>query len=203
MKYYYVDFENVHEHGLKGIEQLSKDCHVFLYWHKGAKKPPIYEVEVKITYVYTQNPLKNAVDCKIGDSILEQIKIDSGSEYFIVSKDKGYDKFIKDKSSDCKIERIETIAASFRMSKSKQSDNGVKRNPIAMWQTNELLDREFGCQYGDKRDAIWNAVSTSDTQYEVACKLLAAFRSDTKYYSHDVKPIFHAIRQLIEDMPKQ
>ncbi|MBQ9110013.1 MAG: hypothetical protein IJY06_01400 [Oscillospiraceae bacterium] len=203
MKYYYVDYENVHEHGLKGIEQLSKDCHVFVYWHKGAAKPSTYEVEVKITYVYTQNPLKNAVDCKIVDSITDQLKIDSDSEYFIISKDKEYDKFIKAMGTEHNIKRIESIAASFRIPKNQQSNVGEKRNSIAMWQTDVLLDRAFGCQYRDKRYAIWNAVNTSDTQYEVACKLLAAFRSDTKYYYHDVKPIFVAIRPLIEDMPKQ
>lgn len=188
MKYYYVDFENVHEHGLKGIEQLSKDCHVFVYWHKGAKKPPIYEVEVKITYVYTQNPLKNAVDCKIAESILEQIKKDSDSEYFIVSKDKEYDKLIKEIGSNHNIKRIESIAAY------KEKIESVAACKEKYFQQIQTL---FNNKLIMHRDMICNIILDSKTKTQVRSELQKRF--DNKRASY----IYQTIKDFIQNLPEK
>lgn len=71
MKYYYVDFENVHDAGLTGIANLSTDCQVTIYWSQKADKlsfnthMAIMKSNAAIKYVQVQSSQTNAMDKRI------------------------------------------------------------------------------------------------------------------------------------------
>ena len=111
-----MDYENVKEEGMNGIEKLlATDC-VKIYYSKDAEKLTfglhrrITESKAHIEYIKVINCIKNALDCKIVFDLQDNVKSEKNSEYFIISKDKDYDKFIEElKEKGIKVERVSQI----------------------------------------------------------------------------------------------
>ena len=97
MALYYVDFENVHAGGLKGIEELGRKDEVYIYCR---------ETDVKgIDSRLKQKEIKALVKCKIVDGVTKNaLDFELLSDLFIckkhdiriiISKDKGFDAAIR------------------------------------------------------------------------------------------------------------
>ncbi len=97
MALYYVDFENVHTGGLKGIEELGRKDEVYIYCR---------ETDIKgIERILKRKEIKASVVCQIVDGVTKNaLDFELVSELFIdrnksmriiVSKDKGFDAAIQ------------------------------------------------------------------------------------------------------------
>lgn len=97
MALYYVDFENVHTGGLKGIEELCRKDEVYVY----CRETDVRRIE---NYLKTKNT-KASVKCKIVDGVTKNaLDFELLSDLFvskkhdiriIISKDKGFDAAIR------------------------------------------------------------------------------------------------------------
>ena len=97
MAFYYVDFENVHTGGLKGIEELCRKDEVYVYCR---------EMDVRrIEYYLKDREIKASVKCKIVEGVTKNaLDFELLSDLFvnkkhdirvIISYDKGFDVAIR------------------------------------------------------------------------------------------------------------
>lgn len=97
MSIYLVDFENVREHGLEGIEELNKTDKVILFHYAGEGEVK-YQILSKLakSKAFTQiqrisSHAKNAMDFEIVAMLGYMLKANGTAiDYKIVSNDKGY-----------------------------------------------------------------------------------------------------------------
>ena len=100
MNYYFVDYENVGSDGLNGIRELDENNAVFIFYSKNADKitfdihMQINESKAEIRYFKAETGQKNALDFQLssymGYVIKENENAEKEAEYFIVSKDNGF-----------------------------------------------------------------------------------------------------------------
>jgi hypothetical protein len=88
---YYIDFENVHFNGLKGIEELEKEDSVLIY----CRKPDIARIKqylpttkAKVKCCLVEGVSKNALDFELISDLFMAKR--SGLK-IIISNDKGFD----------------------------------------------------------------------------------------------------------------
>lgn len=118
MKYYFVDVENVHEFWIELFKKMKNSDMMYLYTSKNTKLtygmllPCIYDdhwKQVKIKEGYIVCPKDNDLDCFLLGDLNTMMKINENKkiDYFIVSKDKGYDRFVSEmKENGYSISRI-------------------------------------------------------------------------------------------------
>ena len=96
MKYYLLDYENVNASGLDGIGELSSDCRIVLFYTKNSSKIDLgvfnmlrsMKAEMSIIEVHHG---KQALDIQLASYLGYLIGTEpADTEYFIISKDKGY-----------------------------------------------------------------------------------------------------------------
>ena len=100
MAVYFVDYENVSVHGFEGLEQLSADSEVCVFYTANADKltfslhEKLLSARAKITLIRTEASGKNALDFQLstwlGYCIASQGAEQSQRAYYIVSKDAGF-----------------------------------------------------------------------------------------------------------------
>lgn len=96
---YYVDFENVHGIGLVGVDQLSENDSVIVFYSPAAETLHIDRViEMKnsaatVIFEKVDNGTRNAADFQLITALFGTME--EGYEYAIVSKDVGFDAAIK------------------------------------------------------------------------------------------------------------
>ena len=97
MNYYLVDFENVKKDGLDGIHKLGKEDKVCIFYSKNAdsitfdQHRRIIESKALIEFCKVEVGSKNALDFQLATQLGYLIANKSAEQYFIVSKDKGFD----------------------------------------------------------------------------------------------------------------
>ena len=115
MAVFYVDFENVGNMGIEGIETLSEDDKVIIFYSNRAENLKMANVEkmmnseAEVSFRWIQNGYPNALDFHLITLMLCEMTEDN--IYYIVSRDKGYDICIAAaKTCDrCNLNRIEAI----------------------------------------------------------------------------------------------
>jgi len=96
---YFVDFENVHNEGLDGIEQLDENSQVIIFYSKKANTIMIdqalnvFSSKADVSFVKIDNGTPNALDFQLTTMLIATISHDR--EYVIVSADTGYEAVIK------------------------------------------------------------------------------------------------------------
>lgn len=151
MRYYLIDFENVKEEGLKGMEALtSKDC-IVIFYSKNANKitinqfQKIQKAKCKVEYIEVQKLGHNALDF----NLVYFIGIKSGKfrgthlEMNIISKDTGFDTLkenpmLENLPTNVEIRRSETIEKS-RKKTVKEQEKAIE----------EILSRKALDKYKD------------------------------------------------------
>ena len=97
MSVYLIDFENVRSDGLAGIENLKKGDEVFIFYSEHAATltiamhKRILGCPAKIYYVEAMTGTKNALDFQLVSYLGYMIREKPEVDYFIVSKDKGFE----------------------------------------------------------------------------------------------------------------
>ncbi len=100
--YYLVDYENVHQTGLNGINELEKNDNVVIFYSQNADKLPfslhsqIVETKAKIIYFEVDTVGKNALDFQLSSYIgyivgKNSIGKNSKNMCYIISNDSGYE----------------------------------------------------------------------------------------------------------------
>ncbi|HMM07023.1 MAG TPA: PIN domain-containing protein [Clostridiales bacterium] len=96
MKTYLVDYENVNESGLNGISKLNADYRVILFYTENANKMSfglhrrLNESGADIQFQKVEGGGKNALDFQLSTCLGALAAESKGDEFFIVSKDKGF-----------------------------------------------------------------------------------------------------------------
>lgn len=100
MSYYLIDFENVKSRGMEGVELLTEEDTVCIFYSDNADSMTfdlhrkLNETKAKIIYHKVAVGTKNALDFQLatylGYLICEQQKDDIHPNYFIVTKDNGF-----------------------------------------------------------------------------------------------------------------
>lgn len=143
MKYYYIDLENIGMFGFKGLECLTSNDKVFVFYSKNANTISIdildklIQTKCTIEYVHvpigSNNAAKNAMDFYIITSVFSNIK-NRNRECFIISKDRGFDYAIaRGKNLGFKnIKRVETIELAINPNKktTEQTEKQTKAKKL-------------------------------------------------------------------------
>ena len=96
MKYYLIDYENVNAAGLEGIDEITADSRVVLFYTKNSSKIDLGVFNLLRTTaaelaVIEVHHGKQALDIQLGSYVGFLIGTEpADTEYYIVSKDKGY-----------------------------------------------------------------------------------------------------------------
>ena len=95
MANFYIDYENVHNEGLNGIENLTSADNIYLFYSDKADTLKI-EVVQKIMatqgiikFMKIENGVENALDFQLITALICDYSADNN--YYIISRDKGYD----------------------------------------------------------------------------------------------------------------
>lgn len=97
MSYYLVDFENVKRDGLDGIHLLEEEDRVCIFYSKNAdsitfdQHRRIIESRASIEFCKVEVGSKNALDFQLATQLGFLIANQSAEQYYIVSKDKGFE----------------------------------------------------------------------------------------------------------------
>ncbi len=97
MKFYLVDYENVHESGLAGLNELDANAEVFIFYTKNADKlnldllNKIIESKATVITKKVEANTKNALDFQLSFFAEKLASKNPNCEINIVSQDKGYD----------------------------------------------------------------------------------------------------------------
>lgn len=141
MKYYFIDYENVGSDGLNGINTLDDNNSVYIFYSRNADKitfdihMQLNETKASVTYHKVEAGHKNALDFQMSSYMGYVIHQDTGAEYFIVSKDNGFNALLSFwEKFNVKLSVIRNISASPDDTKEKPADNAdpVKPSEPAM-----------------------------------------------------------------------
>ena len=95
MANFYIDYENVHNEGLKGVERLTPDDTMYLFYSDKADTLKIDVVQKllatqgNIRFMKIENGVENALDFQLITALMCDYSADNN--YYIISRDKGYD----------------------------------------------------------------------------------------------------------------
>lgn len=92
MAVYLVDYENVHQSGLTGIETLSTDDLVVIFYSYDGAAVPVYVLDkctARLDYRRVVTGTTNALDFQLVAFLFHEMQPEE--DYYIISHDKGYD----------------------------------------------------------------------------------------------------------------
>ena len=99
MAYYYIDYENVHNEGLKGVQKLQQEDKLHLFYSIKADTLKIDVVRqlmdcpATICFDKIVNGVENALDFQLITALM--CNYSAEEKYYIISRDKGYDAAIE------------------------------------------------------------------------------------------------------------
>ena len=175
MNLIFVDFENVHNTGLNGLENLTENEIVYLFYSKNTPHLPM-DVVAKISKSPADIELiesgvgKNAMDFVIASYLGYMInEHDDNVDYYILSKDKGY-KPLVDFWEDWNVEIITDLSKFCKKTKSTSTKKKVDSNNEQALRCN--LGKAL-LEYNKKdRKLIIDAVLSGKTKTDVNNKLV-------------------------------
>lgn len=222
---YLIDFENVHDDGLKNINTLTKSDHVHIFYTENAKKIDLDIFSAKEPDIVPHKvPVgKQSLDRHLV-SYLGYLLGTSGGQtcsYIIVSKDHNYDDIIafwRENGNGIKyISREEKIPGSNVVSQKKTATsvaknttkqtinskiNTGKANTKSSVSKHELQVRSFFGQHFkkkihvEKKEEIIKIVLDATTRQQVNNELMKLYRN-----GNPVKEIIEILQPLIKDLP--
>lgn len=213
-RYFFVDYENVNIEGLNGIMKLSnRDC-VRIYYSSSAETltfglhKRINASMAQFDYIKVQMPIRNAIDCQILFDIKDLTKMNKNTEYFIVSKDKDYDKAIEEFNiHNFKVSKLHEISKvnEFKDQKQlkilkqqpkKQSKNTFTDNKIRESQIRSFFGQNFKKkEYTKHKEDIIEIILNAKTKQQVNNNLMKFYKSEI------VSEIYKKLQPLIRELP--
>lgn len=105
MAFYFIDYENVSVHGFEGLESLSDQAEICIFYTANADKltfslhEKLLSTKAKIQLIRTEASGKNALDFQLstwlGYLIAQHEAAGRKEQYYIVSKDAGFAPILK------------------------------------------------------------------------------------------------------------
>lgn len=152
MNIYYIDYENVTNLGLKGIELLSEADEVNLLYSKKAETMKIDTLtqlmasRAKINFLPVHVGTPNALDFQLITLLF--LHYTEGNRYFIISKDSGYDCCIKtaienDAPNVFRFPNIESAVAGRQQTKQTRTRRGSGRGRSSQVQEQDQIEEEL------------------------------------------------------------
>ena len=182
MNYYLVDYENVNKAGLNGVSKLSKDDVVWIFYTENADSisfglhKRLNESQATINYKKVQKGTKNALDFQLSSFLGYLIKENENTNYnyYIVSKDKGFNSLIEFWNKKISINLVINVAKENEQAKQDELIKSVDeliKNPddalivariIQKYKTksgiNNALMKEFPSKNNQESSKIYNAI---------------------------------------------
>ncbi len=97
MASYLVDYENVQSSGLEGLDRLTGDDDVYIFYSDNADKITfavhklLNETNAQVHYVHVEVGHKNALDFQLATYLGYLIANQLGEQYFLVTRDNGFE----------------------------------------------------------------------------------------------------------------
>lgn len=97
MRIFLIDFENVHNDGLTGIDLLTEDDEVVIFYSVNADSISFELLhkfmfsKAKLNYYKVRRGGKNALDFQLSSYLGYRLSIVPEAEFYIISKDNGFD----------------------------------------------------------------------------------------------------------------
>jgi len=101
MRVFLIDFENVHSEGMTGVDHLTDNDEVVIFYSNNADSitfdilHKLMFCRSKLSYYKIKRGGKNALDFQLSCYLGYRVHSDPEAEFYIISKDNGYD-FIMD-----------------------------------------------------------------------------------------------------------
>ena len=176
MNLIFVDFENVHNTGLNGLENLTENEIVYLFYSKNTPHLPM-DVVAKISKSPADIELvesgagKNAMDFVIASYLGYMInEHDDNVDYFILSKDKGY-KPLVDFWEDWNVKTIEDLTQF-----AKKNEVTAKKTKPTVSKAEQALRSNIGRVLNgynkEIKNQVVNVILKSKSKAEVNNKLV-------------------------------
>ena len=97
MSIFLVDYENVSASGLDGLEKLTEEDVVYIFYTENADRLTfdahrrLLESRAAVRYYKVESGTKNALDFQLVSFLGYLIRENGSSAYYIISKDNGFD----------------------------------------------------------------------------------------------------------------
>lgn len=99
--YYFIDYENVGSNGFMGIETLTDDSKIIVFYSESNCKIPfslhkqINESEAQFEYIDIKTIGKNSLDFQLSTYLGYMIAKEGNKEFAVISNDEGFNTVIK------------------------------------------------------------------------------------------------------------
>lgn len=162
MAAFYIDFENVHNMGTTGIEELSDNEYVYLFYSQNANCMNMETVShflrsrCGVQFVEADTGTANSLDFQLISFLFYGVNQDD--YHYIISKDHGFDAAIKmaKRMGLENIKRYNTIAEALRnyqkqLSEAKQANMDDSVEDIEANEKEEIQDETSECNIDEKK----------------------------------------------------
>ncbi|MFC2661851.1 MAG: PIN domain-containing protein [Eubacterium sp.] len=148
MKYFFIDYENIKQDALKGIERLSEEDKVIVFYSEYAQTMTIpmhlqiNNSRAEFSFKEVQVGHKNDLDFQLATELGALVGSGMGDEFYIVSYDKGYQSVCRywQEKNVC-VKRIESLGEG--CPKKKPAPKPKKKQQFKEPEPFELFEEEF------------------------------------------------------------
>ena len=193
MKFYLVDYENVHTSGFDGLKNLDANSKICIFYSQNADTMTfglhrrLSETVAEVEYFLADNSVKNGLDFQLVFYAGYLAKSYDDCELFVVSNDKGYDCLSKlAKRLNTKITRISNLTG---------CDAITEKNDLNQEVTEALKDIKIK---SDEKialiDFIVNKISTLKTKNAINSNISKYLKDNDLH-----KQVCKAIKPLLKD----
>ncbi len=192
-RFFFVDMENVHKSGLKGIGELTSKDVVRVYYGNPLETltldmhRQIVESKAKFEYILVEIRIKNAADMMILMDLKELSKKYDKAEYIIISNDTDFDETIAElQSRKVKVKKM-TMINGHEDTKKEEKVRSQVRKIFESIDISEDRDENI--------EKTVQAVLKARTKSQVNYSLLKI------YDSQSVKLIYNELKPLLKELP--
>ena len=192
-RYFFVDMENVHRSGLKGINELTSKDVVRVYYSNPLETltidmhRQIVESKANFEYIKVEIRIKNAADMMILMDLKKLSKKNAKSEYIIISNDTDFDDTIAElQSQKINVKKMTMIDGHEDTEKEEKVRSRVQKI---------FEDIDISENREENIEKTVQAVLNARTKSQVNYSLLKI------YDSQSVKLIYNELKPLLKELP--
>lgn len=189
---FFVDYENVDTNGLDGLSRLTSQDQIYIYYSEAHSRMSfglhrrICESKSEFVYRKIKDKAKNALDNELKCEANTLIN-DKNADYYIISVDKGYRSFVKEKVlAGFKVDQFPTISETNKNKKDELKKTIRSRLVSDKKQPYNLDENDV--------DRIASMIMNADDKSELNRSLQKMF------YNEDVKYIFSRLKDITYNM---
>ncbi len=189
---FFVDYENVDTNGLDGLSRLTSQDKIYIYYSEAHSRMSfglhrrICESKSEFVYRKIKDKAKNALDNELMREANSLIN-DKNADYYIISVDKGYRIFVKEKVlAGFKVDQFPTISETNKNKKDELKKTIRARLVSDKKQPYNLDENDI--------DRIASMIMNADDKSELNRSLQKMF------YNEDVKYIFSRLKDITYNM---